>query len=456
MAAFLPTWHNFFMPGLEGDQEPASLAVAAERALYWGYIPWILCAAGVAAVLWQKSPRGKNQRFWAVACMALLVGLTCLSVNHFHSYKILFNVVPGFSALRVPGRLALLALWPCGLLAGWGLARAGEFVLPHAPYRRSILCLGIIALAFLENYHPLGAMKQSWTEDRVQDAAFYKEVIAKLPPGPFVTVPLAAADAGAGDPYLLIGAVAAGWRPTLNVYTSRVLPWLPTVINRAGNLGLPEQAASLAGEFRLRGIRYLVVDKRLGLGKDMKPDPIFYDAWSRPRTSEGRPWGQVVYEDDFKRVLDLQASPPEICLEPSWAHASPSPDEIIRDKPNGGVGDVPLHGSLTFEPTMPLQPGRYQVEFDLETDRSVKGSCVIRRIFFTADKDWQLDELRPPAVIVTAPLLSNSGNHSVHLEFTVPDEEGPEAVFEFRTIHDEGGALRVPRVRITPLRQEKD
>jgi hypothetical protein len=444
IAMFMPAWHNFFTPGLEGDPTPYSLSIAAERATYWGYVAWILFAVGAAALLRQGGRQPEQLRYWSVACLVLVVALCCLAVNQFRAYRFLYDMVPGFNGIRVPGRLALLALWPCGLLGGWGLVRAGQALLPRAPRRRAILCLGVVVLAFLENYHRLAVLQQYWTDVRFPKAEFYQEVIGKLQPGALVTVPLGpGTGAGAGDPYPVAGAIAAGWRPTLNVYTGRVPPWWPTLIARAVELRKPEQAASLMGEFRLRGIRYLILDK-----EELRPDQ--WQLWCLARTQDHRAWGQVVYEDAANRVVDLEATPPEACLATDWACAGDKASEVCRGKTSAGPGCIPAHGAVTFEPSMPLRPGRYLARFDLQAESAVEGSCEIRRLFFTPEGDFQLDQARPPVRLASIPLRAEPGEHPIRLEFAVPDEGGPEPVLQFRVIHMNGGTLRVRKVVLTP------
>jgi hypothetical protein len=198
------------------------------------------------------------------------------------------------------------------------------------------------------------------------------------------------------------------------------------------------------GEFRLRGIRYLILDKRI-----LRPNQ--WQIWCRARTHDGRPWGQVVHEDESSRVVDLEATPAEACLVVDWASASAKAGEVCRGTTNAGAGCVPPHGAVTFEPCMPLRPGRYQATFDLQADSTAEGLCEITRLFFDPRRDLELDWERPSVTLVSAPLRGQDRDHPVRLEFTVPEEAGLEPVLQFRVVHAGGGSLRVRRVLISPM-----
>jgi hypothetical protein len=428
---FLARWHDFFSSAPDGERHPVLLALEAERAVYWGYTAWILLAIGVIAIVQQSRQRNGRPLFWPVACVALTVSLCCLCVNHFHSYRFLFEFLPGFNCLRVPGRLALLALWPCGLLSGIGLTWLGALVLPQAPRRRAFLSLGVVFLVFLENYHPLSSLRQHWSDARCPGEEFYAKVVGGLPPGPIASVPFRDY-----DPYSVAGAIAAGWRPTLNVYTGRLPHWFPALRTRTQTLSSPAQAAQLMGEMRLRDIRYLILDKTMLPAEGVR-------AWSKGETSDGRLKARIVYDDPTSAILDLNAAPPEACLVPEWASASSKPDEMVRGKANARDGSIHGSGSLSFEPTMPLRPGRYEVTFEYQVDSDQNGRCEIDRLFF----DQRHPERLPHAItLASAPLQGRSQLFA----FRVPEENGPEPIFQFRVVYKGKKRIRVQRICITP------
>jgi hypothetical protein len=433
MARFMPGWHNYFSPVLDAEPNPASLAYASERAIYWGYTAWILSACGVMAII-QQARRGERPvRFWAVACVLLVGALCCLSVNHFRSYQFLFLYFPGFNGLRVPGRLALLALWPCGLLGGYGMKMLGRMVLPWAPRRRALICTGVALLAFQENYHRLDVLQQFWGDVRYPKEEFYARVVGALPPGAIASIPMGLC--GGGDPYPLTGAIAAGCRPSLNIYTGRVPHWWPTLETRVRSLKNPGQTAALIGEMRIRGIRFLIIDKDIGSA------PL--SLWCAARTSNGEPWGRAAYEDGSNYILDLDGAPNEATLAPEWSTISLNGENPPRGTENGGDGCLPVSGTISLEPTMPLRPGRYEAIFDVQAE-SEGDRCEIVRVYLDNEDQPKIDMRRNPVIIASAALHGQS----LRLAFRVPEEKGPEPIFQFHIHHSGNGTMRVRQVRI--------
>jgi hypothetical protein len=432
MAAFMPHWSNWFTPVLDGDATPRSLAAAAERALYLGFIPWLLLLAAAVATVRQFRHGAYESRYSPMACLTLFVVLCCLSVNHFDSYRFLFLHFPGFNGLRVPGRLALLALWPCGLLGGLGLAWLGQQFLPLAPVRRGLLGLAVVLMVFLENYHRLDVLQQYWSDVRCPREEFYAKVVRNLPPGAFAVVPM-----GKDEPYTVAGSRAAGWRPTLNVYTGRMPSWLPTLFARTHLATTPGQAASLLGEMHLRGIRYLILDKTQ-LTEQSR------NAWCEGRTAAGALLARSIYEDAENQILDLEIAPAEACFIPQWASVSGNPGEIVHGLDNGGDGYLADAGTIAFEPTMPLRPGAYEATFDVETDRKSEVSCEVVRIFLDQQEPPRPDHRREP--ITLARVSMKEGKPLV--EFTVLAENGPEPILQFRVVQRGNGRIRVQRARL--------
>jgi hypothetical protein len=423
-SGYAPRWHNLFTMKLDGEQTVENLALVAERAVCWGSLAWLLCAAGAIAVVLRRKSTERFQ-FWPGACIVLVVGLCCLMVNQFSCYKLLYRVVPGFQALRSPGRIALLALWPCGLLGGQGLSKLAEVMLPQTRRLRPVFGLGVVLLVLLENYHPLASLQQHWSDVRCPREEFYETVMANLPAGGMASLPLGGAG---GDPYAVAQAMAARCHPAVNVYTGKLPFWWATVTSREAGIRNPVEAGGLIGEMRLRGIRYLVLDKRT-----LPADRL--ECWRQACTRAGRPWAKSVYENEYNQILDLDEGPLEACLPLTWASNVP-PD-----------GRVPDQGSIVFEPSMPLRPGSYCVTFDLEGGNRACGTCAVSRVFFDPNEPLQLDPSRPPVGLASTPVNDLNGQSSTCLSFEVPDEPGPEPVLRFR-VSSSGGTLRVREIVI--------
>jgi hypothetical protein len=398
----VPGWRNFFTR-FDGEQTA-----------WCGFTAIGLFIAGTGGLSLQAIHRPRHLAFWPVASVALVLVLACLMVDQFGSYHFLYRVLPGFRALRCPARWTLLAVWPCSLVGGWALARCGLH--RHAPMRVAILGLLVVALGFMEN-----ARLAPWVNVHLRDEGFYRQVVRNLPEGPYVDFPLNVLRRPPSNAVFgqrLQGLRAAGWRPTLNLFTGKEPDWLRDLLQRQVEARTQQQAAALMGELRLRGIRYVILHK-----KEMRPESV--PAWRTARTTGSRPWTQAVYEDPEHLVLDLHEAPAE-------AHLTADPSPLTPS-------------SFALRPTMPLRPGRYRASFDVQTDSGRSGTCEVARLE---------PETRPlPLLLAQTPIAGPGGRRSLTLEFTVPKEPGPEPVLEFRVIKAGPGALRFYGLTLTSLHE---
>src|SRR5207244_2189783 len=162
------------------------------------------------------------------------------------------------------------------------------------------------------------------------------------------------------------------WRPVLNRYTSRFPAWSPVLVLRERGLDTPEQAASLLGEFRLRGLRYVV------LHRGEMPERLA--CWCQARTRFGQTWAPVVHDSPEHLVLDLADGPPELHLPAAWALSAPQ-GQLARE-----ADGTLLHvlsagqGRVGFRPIMPLRPGRYRASFTVEGDSAGVAHCEVYRL----------------------------------------------------------------------------
>jgi len=100
--------------------------------------------------------------FWLIAAAAWLISLGPYLVVAGHEtglplpYLFLYDMVPGFASMRLPGRFALLAVLALSPLAALGVLRCGELCRRAVSSRRlsawltPAVALGAIALAFVE------------------------------------------------------------------------------------------------------------------------------------------------------------------------------------------------------------------------------------------------------------------------------------------------------------------
>jgi hypothetical protein len=395
----LPHWKNFVT------------GWANERTMWFGLGPLILSLGGLAGVCGMAMVRPARLPFWCRAAGVLLAVLACLTVNQWHSYQFLYRFVPGFSAMRCPARWTLLTVWPAALLGGWLLTYLGRFLAQLTPMASVLAGVGVLALVVDENLLPF-----PWASVKLPDVNFYRTVVRRLPPGPHIDLPLN----GHQEPpsnhiygQRLQGQAAAGWRPAFNLFSGRVPPWFESLVDREWTITTPEQAACLLGEWRLRGIRWVILHKD-ELGKD----PL--RAWLAARNTAGESWASIFYEDDRHLVLDLAKSAPELCLNP------PSP-------------------SLSVRPCTPLRPGRYEAIFDLHLVEGAVAACEVHSV------DLPTNRAKP---LFRQEVLGTWEGHYPVISFAIPDKPGPEPILEFRVICSCPKAVRFHRVTIRPLAKD--
>jgi hypothetical protein len=87
---------------------------------------------GVAALILAIFARGKATRFyWLLAVIGLLIAFGSYTPVH----RVLFEVVPGFSSIRVPARFILLTNFALAILAGYGMAAVVNKDVTETPRR---------------------------------------------------------------------------------------------------------------------------------------------------------------------------------------------------------------------------------------------------------------------------------------------------------------------------------
>jgi hypothetical protein len=344
--AWLPTWRELLVRG------------ETEKSGFFGYVSWLLFVAGACMLL---NRRGFGVGRWAVFAVLLPPVIACLAVDQFHSYGVLYRVVPGFKALRCPARMMLVALWPCGLVAGYAVARLYAWAGPRVG---TGLGLAVAALVFAEN-----ATRIDYFDARLPEEAFYRTVVGSLPPGAVADFPLTRP--GEKRNWTMAerfaGMEAAGWRPALNAFTSKMPEWYYTLNTRQLVADTPEKAAALMGELRLRGIRYCI------LHKDTTP-PQRVDVWRQARNPDGGPCGRLAYDGPEAVVFDLDGGPREARLPVGWAACEGA--ATLRDGPDGGVVEM-ASGRAGFRPTMPLRPGKYRAVFEVSGESEGAVDCSV-------------------------------------------------------------------------------
>ena len=100
------------------------LALPDEKSLFPGLAIALLALAGLT---WRRGPLERRTRmFLALAtavCAVLALGVETAGIKQYSPYRLLYEIAPGFDALRVPGRITTLTTLGLALLAGAGAQR---------------------------------------------------------------------------------------------------------------------------------------------------------------------------------------------------------------------------------------------------------------------------------------------------------------------------------------------
>jgi hypothetical protein len=165
-------------------------------------------------------------------------------------YRQLYALVPGFDALRVPGRFSVLVMTGLCVLAGFGAAAlAGR--LPRPGWRAGVLG-GLGALAVLETWAaPIPLMSVSAEPGPAERWL----AAGRGAPGAVLVLPMYEADAAHLESLRLLGSTAH-WRPLVNGYAGVFPPDYPADVAVLNTFPAPAAVARL----RAIHVRYVVVN----------------------------------------------------------------------------------------------------------------------------------------------------------------------------------------------------
>jgi hypothetical protein len=288
------------------------------------------------------------------------------------------------------------------------------------------LGLGVTALVFAEN-----ATRLDYFDARLPKETFYQTVVRSLPPGAVADFPLTrpgeARNWTMAERFAAVA--AAGWRPALNAFTSRMPQWYYVLNARQLAADTPEEAGALIGELRLRGIRYVI------LHKDQTP-PQRINTWREVVCASGPPLGRLKYDGPEAVILDLAEAPRQARLPAAWAACQGSAAPLRRA--GGSVVDMAPGREVyaAFRPIMPLRPGKYRALFQVLGESSAAVTCAVIPLVSAA----------PSAVPEIAHLTAG---WQCAIPFEVPQGTGPEPQFEFRVAKSGGGRVVVEGVSVT-------
>ena len=101
-----------------------AISLPDEKSLFPGLAIALLALAGLS---WGRGPFDRRTRaFLAVGiavCAVLALGVATTGIKQYSPYRLLYELAPGFEAIRVPGRITTLTTLGLALLAGAGAQR---------------------------------------------------------------------------------------------------------------------------------------------------------------------------------------------------------------------------------------------------------------------------------------------------------------------------------------------
>ena len=228
----------------------------------------LLLLAPIGAVAGWRA--GARRRLATIAGLALvLVGLALglgagpTGWRRYAPYRLLFEYVPGWEALRATGRAWVVGLLGVGLLAGFGALTIGGWLARRFHWRAHTVIGMVTAVALLgvlaEGYAPWTAADGGTVEVAVPPA---DQRLAELPPGGVLYLP--ALEQGAGA----VRQALSGFRQAENVYGTtahhRITPngysgYFPSSWKRISREMEAVPDAATLEHLHALGIRYVVV-----------------------------------------------------------------------------------------------------------------------------------------------------------------------------------------------------
>ncbi len=156
------------------------LTFASEQTLFPGLTVVLL---GLSGLLWRRAPLDRRLRvFLAVAvtaCAAFALGTAAEGARSFSPYRLLYELAPGFQAVRVPGRITTLTTLGLSVLAGCGAQRWAGAVAARWPRLAPWAAAGLVGLVLFEG-------SSLRTQD--EDPGSFRTPIVEAPPVSFADV----------------------------------------------------------------------------------------------------------------------------------------------------------------------------------------------------------------------------------------------------------------------------
>jgi hypothetical protein len=211
---------------------PGMTSALGERELFLGIVPLVMAAVGVA---WGRSRARFFYLLLGLLALTLTFGLSgripFTSIEIPLPYALLYDWVPGFKALRVPVRFALLVDFAVYVLAGYGLARVlgvrdQALGVRDVRFRisdfglRPVIAIVIIFLMLLEFINPLDTRNRQDVVTQLAGSELHGWLARPENSGPVLDLPMSADQDDVWYTYF----ATRHWQPLVNGWSSFVPP----------------------------------------------------------------------------------------------------------------------------------------------------------------------------------------------------------------------------------------
>lgn len=224
-----------------------------ERELFHGFVVLTFAAIGAVTI----RDRARTRLVTMYLLMAVLAVWLAMGPGPGLPYGLLFKLLAGFNAMRVPARLSAIVVLALAALAGAGFAS----VLARLPKRAAVAAFTAIAATIVLEGHGVGLAATPDLKGRSWDTVAY-EWLRVSPPGAVLELNVTQLDDL--KPFTLVYQLRAlGHRhPIVNGYAG----WRSTLQELLGSyaspLREPGQAADVLRGLRAIGVRYILLHER--------------------------------------------------------------------------------------------------------------------------------------------------------------------------------------------------
>jgi hypothetical protein len=229
---------------------------------------WLLALALLAPLAFARAVRGADRDavarivalvFMVIAAVGLAVGPAGLLGGWFAPYAWLSAIVPGFSAIRLPTRFALLCSFAVSVLAGFGVAALWRVLGPTRRLARTALAVAALSAALvpLTGRLPLHAYAMPVGDDI---PVVYRWLAEHGDGGPLLELPvppgLSLPGPGGHDEVMAMYFSTVHWLPILNGYSGYFPKSYTELMQQA--VRLPDQQA-LRMLVDCTGLRWILI-----------------------------------------------------------------------------------------------------------------------------------------------------------------------------------------------------